>query len=70
MILAFAFGAGMAEAVTLYLPSLLVSAQRMKESTASCQLIALVLAMAVASPLSRRLLDKQVPSQLCSVAWR
>ncbi len=59
VILAFAFGAGMAEAVTLYLPSLLVSAHGMNESAASFQLIPLVLAMAVASPLSGRILDKQ-----------
>jgi MFS family permease len=59
VILAFAFGAGMAEAVTLYLPSLLVSAHGMNESAASFQLIPLVLAMAVASPLSGRVLDKQ-----------
>ena len=59
VILAFAFGAGMAEAVTLYLPSLLVRAHGMNESAASFQLIPLVLAMAVASPLSGRVLDKQ-----------
>jgi MFS family permease len=59
VILAFAFGAGIAEAVTLYLPSLLVSAHGMNESAASFQLIPLVLAMAVASPLSGRILDKQ-----------
>lgn len=58
IILALAFGAGIAEAVTLYIPSLLVSAYRMNESTASFQLIPLVLAMAVASPLSGRMLDK------------
>jgi MFS family permease len=58
VILAFAFGAGIAEAVTLYLPSLLVSAHGMSESTASFQLIPLVLAMAVASPVSGRMLDR------------
>lgn len=58
IILALAFGAGIAEAVTLYIPSLLVSAYGMSESTASFQLIPLVLAMAVASPLSGRMLDK------------
>ncbi|MFZ9859421.1 MAG: MFS transporter [Roseiflexaceae bacterium] len=58
IILALAFGAGIAEAVTLYLPSLLVSAYVMSESTASFQLIPLVFAMAVASPLSGRMLDK------------
>jgi MFS family permease len=58
IILALAFGAGIAEAVTLYIPSLLVSAYGMNESTASFQLIPLVLAMAVASPLSGRMLDK------------
>jgi MFS family permease len=57
LILAFAFGAGIAEAVTLYVPSLLVSAHGMSESTASFQLIPLVFAMAVASPLSGRMLD-------------
>ena len=55
--LAFAFGAGIAEAVTLYLPSLLISAYAMREATASFQLIPFVLAMAVASPLSGRMLD-------------
>ncbi len=58
VILALAFGAGIAEAVTLYIPSLLVSAYSMSESTASFQLIPLVLAMAVASPASGRMLDK------------
>lgn len=58
IILALAFGAGVAEAVTLYIPSLLVSAYGMNESTASFQLIPLVLAMAVASPLSGRMLDR------------
>lgn len=58
VILALAFGSGIAEAVTLYIPSLLVSAYGMNESTASFQLIPLVLAMAVASPLSGRMLDK------------
>ena len=58
VILALAFGAGIAEAVTLYVPSLLVSAYGMSESTASFQLIPLVLAMAVASPLSGRMLDR------------
>jgi MFS family permease len=57
IILALAFGAGIAEAVTLYIPSLLVSAYGMSESAASFQLIPLVLAMAVASPLSGRMLD-------------
>jgi MFS family permease len=57
LVLALAFGSGIAEAVTLYLPSLLVSAQRMTPSAASFQLVPLVLAMAVASPLSGRLLD-------------
>ncbi len=59
VILAFAFGAGVAEAVTLYIPSLLVSAYGMSESTASFQLLPLVFAMAVASPLSGRVLDTQ-----------
>lgn len=58
VILALAFGSGIAEAVTLYVPSLLVSAYGMSESTASFQLIPLVLAMAVASPISGRMLDK------------
>lgn len=58
VILAFAFGSGVAEAVTLYLPSMLVSAYGMSESTASFQLLPLVFAMAVASPLSGRVLDK------------
>jgi MFS family permease len=57
LVLALAFGSGIAEAVTLYLPSLLVSAQGMTPSAASFQLVPLVLAMAVASPLSGRLLD-------------
>lgn len=58
VILAFAFGSGVAEAVTLYLPSMLVSAYGMSESTASFQLLPLVFAMAIASPLSGRVLDK------------
>ena len=59
LILAFAFGAGIAEAVTLYVPSLLVSAHGMSESTASFQLLPLVFAMAIASPLSGRMLDSR-----------
>jgi EmrB/QacA subfamily drug resistance transporter len=58
LVLALAFGSGVAEAVTLYLPSLLVAAQGMTPSAASFQLVPLVLAMAVASPLSGRVLDK------------
>ncbi len=57
LVLALAFGSGIAEAVTLYLPSLLVSAQGMTPSAASFQLVPLVLAMAIASPLSGRMLD-------------
>ncbi|MFM2309382.1 MAG: hypothetical protein RLY87_1503 [Chloroflexota bacterium] len=58
LVLALAFGSGIAEAVTLYLPSLLVSAHEMTPSAASFQLVPLVLAMAVASPLSGRMLDR------------
>ncbi len=58
LILSLAFASGMAEAVTLYVPSLLVSAFQMSESTASFQLLPMVLAMAVASPVSGRMLDR------------
>ena len=58
LVLALAFGSGVAEAVTLYLPSLLVRAQGMTPSVASFQLLPLVFAMAVASPMSGRVLDK------------
>jgi predicted MFS family arabinose efflux permease len=58
IILSLAFAAGVAEAVTLYVPSLLVSAHGMSESVASFQLIPMVMAMAVASPISGRLLDR------------
>jgi len=58
IILSLAFAAGVAEAVTLYVPSLLVNAHGMSESAASFQLIPMVIAMAVASPVSGRLLDR------------
>lgn len=55
---ALSFGAGLSEAVTLFVPSLLVAAFGVTPSTASFMLIPMVLAMAVGSPLSGRALDR------------
>ncbi|MGB9754756.1 MAG: MFS transporter [Roseiflexus castenholzii] len=55
---ALSFGAGLSEAVTLFVPSLLVAAFGVTPSTASFMLIPMVLAMAIGSPLSGRALDR------------
>jgi Arabinose efflux permease len=55
---ALSFGAGLSEAVTLFVPSLLVAAFGVTPSTASFMLVPMVLAMAVGSPLSGRMLDR------------
>lgn len=52
-----ALGAGLSEAVTLFIPSLLVESFQVSPSTASFMLIPMVLAMAIASPSSGRVLD-------------
>lgn len=54
---ALAAGAGLAEAAVVFLPALVVASFGVKESTASFMLVPVVLAMAVGSPLSGRLLD-------------
>lgn len=55
---ALSFGAGLSEAVTLFVPSLLVAAFGVTPSTASFMLVPMVLAMAVGSPVSGRMLDR------------
>lgn len=55
---ALSFGAGLSEAATLFVPSLLVAAFGVTPSTASFMLVPMVLAMAVGSPLSGRMLDR------------
>lgn len=55
---ALAFGAGLSEAVTLFVPSLLVAAFGVTPSAASFMLVPMVLAMALGSPLSGRALDR------------
>ena len=55
---AVAAGAGLSEAAVVFVPALLVAAFGVKESTASFMLLAIVLAMAVGSPLSGRMLDR------------
>ncbi|MFQ3630416.1 MFS transporter [Roseiflexus sp.] len=55
---ALSFGAGLSEAVTLFVPSLLVAAFGVTPSTASFMLVPMVLAMAIGSPLSGRALDR------------
>jgi EmrB/QacA subfamily drug resistance transporter len=55
---ALAAGAGLSEAAVVFVPALLVAAFGVKESTASFMLLAIVLAMAVGSPLSGRMLDR------------
>lgn len=54
---ALAAGAGLAEAAVVFLPALIVASFGVKESTASYMLVPVVLAMAVGSPLSGRMLD-------------
>ncbi len=55
---ALSFGAGLSEAVTLFVPSLLVAAFGVTPSTASFMLVPMVLAMAIGSPLSGSALDR------------
>lgn len=57
LVAAFSFGAGLSEAVTLFIPSLLVTAFQVTPSVATFMLIPMVLGMAVGSPISGRLLD-------------
>jgi MFS family permease len=54
---ALAGGAGLAEAAVVFVPALLVATFGVTESTASFMLVPVVLAMAVGSPVSGRLLD-------------
>jgi MFS family permease len=54
---ALALGAGVSEAVTLFVPSLLVAAFGIAPSTASFLLVPMVIGMAVGSPFSGRMLD-------------
>lgn len=58
LVAALAVGAGLSEAVTLFVPSLLVAAFGLTPSAASFLLLPMVLAMAVASPVSGRALDR------------
>jgi MFS family permease len=53
-----AFGAGVTEAVTLFVPSLLVAAFGVTPAAASFMLIPMVIGMAVGSPVSGRMLDR------------
>lgn len=55
---ALAVGAGIAEASIVFVPALLTAAHRVSSSTASFMLLPVVLAMAVGSPISGRLLDR------------
>ncbi len=57
LVAALALGAGLSEAATLFVPSLLVGAFGVTPSTASFMLLPMVLAMAVSSPMSGRVLD-------------
>jgi EmrB/QacA subfamily drug resistance transporter len=56
---ALAGGAGLSEAAVVFVPALLVAAFGVAESTASFMLLPIVLAMAVGSPLSGRVLDRR-----------
>jgi EmrB/QacA subfamily drug resistance transporter len=55
---ALAGGAGLAEAAVVFVPALVVAAFGVTESTASFMLVPVVLAMAIGSPASGRLLDR------------
>jgi EmrB/QacA subfamily drug resistance transporter len=55
---ALAGGAGLSEAAVVFVPALLVDTFGVAESTASFMLVPIVLAMAVGSPLSGRMLDR------------
>lgn len=52
-----AFGAGISEAITLFVPSLLVATFGFSPSAASFMLLPMVFAMAIGSPFSGRMLD-------------
>lgn len=58
LVSALASGAGVSEAVIVFVPALLVAAFGVTTSTASFMLLPAVLAMAVGSPLFGRLLDR------------
>ncbi|MGQ9613313.1 MAG: MFS transporter [Chloroflexus sp.] len=53
-----AIGAGIAESAVVFVPALLTAAYGVSSSTASFMLLPVVLAMAVGSPVSGRLLDR------------
>ncbi|MEJ5345165.1 MAG: MFS transporter [Chloroflexus sp.] len=55
---ALAIGAGIAESAVVFVPALLTAAYGVSSSTASFMLLPVVLAMAVGSPISGRLLDR------------
>lgn len=55
---ALAIGAGIAEASIVFVPALLIAAHGVSSSTASFMLLPVVLAMAVGSPVSGKLLDR------------
>lgn len=55
---ALAAGAGLAEATIVFVPELVVAAFKVSESRASFMLLPIVLAMAVGSPASGRVLDR------------
>jgi EmrB/QacA subfamily drug resistance transporter len=55
---ALAAGAGLAEAAIVFIPGLVVAAFGVSESNASFMLVPIVLAMAVGSPVSGRMLDR------------
>lgn len=54
---ALAAGAGLAEAAVVFVPTLLVAAFKVTTSTASFMLVPIVIAMAIGSPFSGRMLD-------------
>jgi len=55
---ALAIGAGVAESSIVFVPALLTAAYGVSSSTASFMLLPIVLAMAVGSPISGRMLDR------------
>ncbi|WP_298815663.1 MFS transporter [Chloroflexus sp.] len=55
---ALAIGAGIAESAIVFVPALLTAAYGVSSSTASFMLLPVVLAMAVGSPISGRMLDR------------
>ena len=60
-------GAGMSEAVFVFLPSFAVEAFAVTDRTASYMLMPLVLALAIGAPLSGRLVDKVGPRLIINV---